>query len=84
MSAEKALVAKPQVEIWRRPDFLGLFDPDFLFDFLYIMGSISHRYGAIPRRCYNYAVVKAAGLGENIQSPEGDIANFERTLLKFH
>jgi len=65
-----ALAAKLEVEIWRRPIF-RLSDSDFLFDFQYIMGSISHRYGAVRRRCYHYAIVTASALGESIPSPKG-------------
>jgi len=41
-----ALEAKPEVEI---DQFFRLSDPDFLFDFVYFMGSISHRYGSTGR-----------------------------------
>jgi len=33
----------------------------------YIRGSISHRYGATPRSCYHYAIVKASGNAEIFQ-----------------
>jgi len=47
------------------------------------MGSISHRYGAVTRSCYHYAVITAAVLGENILSAKGVFYNFEGTLLEF-
>jgi len=63
--------------------FSRLSDPEFLFVPQYITGSVLHRYDVVTRSCYHYANVTAAGLGENILSPESDIANFERTLLEF-
>jgi len=63
--------------------FFRLSDPDILFDPQYIMESILHRYEAVTRRCYHYAIVTADGLGENIPSPKGVFVNFERTLLEF-
>ena len=60
MFVEGALVAKPEVEIWRRPDF-WTFRPNFLFDPQYIIGSISHRYGATPGAVTINAIVKASG-----------------------
>ena len=67
---QMAVAAKPEVKIWRRPIF-STQRPRLPIRPQYIMGSISHRYGAVTRSCYHYAVITAAVLGENIPSAKG-------------
>ena len=61
--------------------FFRLSDLDFLFDPQYIRGFISHRY-ELPVGAVTIAPLLRPPATRNILSPDGDIANFERTLLE--
>jgi len=57
----KALQPKPEVEFGRKRGN-GLSTPGFLFEFVFIIGPISYRFGSTPRDFYHYGIVKAMGL----------------------